>query len=254
MAVGLAVGEASSRAEDVPGRRRSRRGDHDVVGRRDELGAASRRSPRRRLPAARQSAGRPARACRRAGRARATAVAMAPKPNSPSVRPCSAPRAPRLQPSAGGRWIHASGRPLLEGQHHRQHPLSDRHGAAAARAGEQLVGEHVQRERVDAGADHVHPAHAARQHLRQVGARPRVGEQHLRAKVGGQFAVSGDRQKPYLGRRCRHLLRQGRSDLREHAEHVSVRSYVRPHPSSARTRLRHPAPLRIGFDKPSLSA
>src|SRR5207244_3898981 len=98
-------------------------------------------------------------------------------------------------PALGGNGVDpAVGKTLLERQHHGQHPFRDRDGAPAARAGERLIGEEMKRERVDSGAEGMHPADTAAECTGQVWAAPRQGQEHLAGDVGREVGRRRERQ------------------------------------------------------------
>ena len=77
---------------------------------------------------------------------------------------------------------------------------------------------------VDAGAERMNPAHAARQNLAQVRGGPGVGEEHFAGDPGGQLAVERDAHHLHAGHGVGHSCGQRLADLTQNLHAVSCLS------------------------------
>ena len=224
----LDVGEASRsnscRASPASPARRSRR-DRRVA----TSSARSARARPRRRGAGAPVRRRRARACRTAARALATALPIAPRPTSPSVLPCRPPSSRAVPALAAARVNPGLGQALLEGEHHGEHPLRDRHRARAARAGEQSVahaGAAESRRRRCRRYGSTRPRARAPREIRRS---PRERQQDLAVHVFSQVAVAGNPDELRLGNDGTYALESLDLEVREHADR-SLRLRGHPYP------------------------
>jgi hypothetical protein len=183
---GLDAGQGPG-AEEMPRRGGGRRGDDKMVGGRQHLREAApfHRRQRRRGIGAPDEPHQHAEG-ERPSRHLGGDAAGADQPQRPALEPTEVGHGPPLR-----RFAHPHVRQLLlECQHGRQHELGDRYGAGTAAAGERhLVGEDLDREPVDTRRQRVHPAHAPRHHVGEVGCAPGEREQNLALHSVGDGSI-----------------------------------------------------------------